>query len=73
MSTRENAAKYLISMYFTWHSRNLWITLLIYGSDARQSLDFQRFGRNARKKSNFQNLYKSSTYVRYGFCSGFCR
>ena len=71
MCSLETPAKYLISKYFTERSLFLWITLLIYRCGGRQSLENQGFGRNAQKKSKFQNLYKSSTYVRYGFCSAF--
>jgi hypothetical protein len=59
-------------MVFARSPRFLWITLFISSPETRQTLDLQGFGWNARKKSKVLNPYKSTTYKRYGVCSGLC-
>jgi hypothetical protein len=44
--------------------------LFISCREPRQSLDFQGFGWNAQKKSKVAIPYESTTYTRYGVCSG---
>jgi hypothetical protein len=67
--TGESRAKCLIWNDFANDSTILWITLLIPCHETVLSLDFQGFAQNALKKSIGQISYKSTTYVRYCFCS----
>jgi hypothetical protein len=62
----------LIFKPFEGSPRFLWITLFISCREPRQSLENQGFGWNAQKKSKVSIPYKSTTYARYGVCSGLC-
>jgi hypothetical protein len=68
---REVIAKLLIRKDFLISPTFLWITLLISLFRGAETLVNQGFPWSAQKKSKKISLYKSSTYKRYGFHSGF--